>query len=683
MEILAGDAFLSEREKAKIGRRKYLKYAGGVVAVAIVATAGYGIYETAKPPVTSTPTATPTPMPSPTPTPTQTITPTATPTAVPFYRLRLRVTTTSDWSWIRLTGGASVILSGIIEAKGGFPRNGGNRAVGLTQTIGAALRGEQVSVTMDFALTNLSDQVEFEITRGDLGGTGVEVWNANAAVPTKIKTVHWSGKAPPSNAFSFTVDARDISSNGPLTYGLDEITDAEYSLSRRLDRDLPELQMQFHRARINFTTTSDWASVSIVGGADVSGLRLTGTVGNPTRAVANLIEFALEQSLKQAEARTRVGLTADVIFDNIMPDRPIEFVISKGHLNSAVVEVSNYNADSPILIKRVIHSGVSSTTNPRNPLTFTVDSTLLVANGPLEARKPATSKMIWAFYYLWYRMDDWSSSFLKDRPVMPYASDDRDALARHVEQAKAAGIDGFCASWWGPDSPTDYNFAKLLDVAAQREFSITAYFETLEQPNLARPESEITRWLEHLLHNYSEHPGYYRLNGKPVVVIWASDAVPLTAWQRIFTELRSKGLDAIYLGMGLVNPNALSVFDGLHDYAVAGVFHLGALYQYSVQQVRGYSILYGDVSVPKIFAATLQPGYDDRSLPGREGMYWDRRNGDSYRYTFEAAMKSDPDWLFTTTWNEWWEHTHIEPSVQYGDLYLRLTKEFADTWKRL
>jgi multiple sugar transport system substrate-binding protein len=43
---------LSEQGKAKITRRKYLKYAGGAVAAAVVAAAGYGVYEATKPPPT-------------------------------------------------------------------------------------------------------------------------------------------------------------------------------------------------------------------------------------------------------------------------------------------------------------------------------------------------------------------------------------------------------------------------------------------------------------------------------------------------------------------------------------------------------------------------------------------------------------------------------------------------------
>jgi len=67
-------------EKAKITRRKYLKYGGGVVVVAVVAAASYGIYEITKPastptptPTTSTPTPTPTPAPSPIPLPSITL----------------------------------------------------------------------------------------------------------------------------------------------------------------------------------------------------------------------------------------------------------------------------------------------------------------------------------------------------------------------------------------------------------------------------------------------------------------------------------------------------------------------------------------------------------------------------------------------------------------------------------
>jgi len=57
----------------KVSRRNYVKYAGAVAVVAVVAAAGYGIYEATKPPPT---TPTPTPTPTPIPTPIVTSTPT-------------------------------------------------------------------------------------------------------------------------------------------------------------------------------------------------------------------------------------------------------------------------------------------------------------------------------------------------------------------------------------------------------------------------------------------------------------------------------------------------------------------------------------------------------------------------------------------------------------------------------
>jgi len=55
--------------EGKVSRRSYVKYVGGIVVVAVIAAAGYGIYEATKPPPT-TPTPTPTPTPTLTPMPT-------------------------------------------------------------------------------------------------------------------------------------------------------------------------------------------------------------------------------------------------------------------------------------------------------------------------------------------------------------------------------------------------------------------------------------------------------------------------------------------------------------------------------------------------------------------------------------------------------------------------------------
>ena len=47
-----------------------------------------------------------------------------------------------------------------------------------------------------------------------------------------------------------------------------------------------------------------------------------------------------------------------------------------------------------------------------------------------------------------------------------------------------------------------------------------------------------------------------------------------------------------------------------------------------------------------------------------------------------AVPANDPDWVVVTTWNDWGEQTMVEPSQQYGDLYLDLTRDSISRWKR-
>ena len=51
--------------------------------------------------------------------------------------------------------------------------------------------------------------------------------------------------------------------------------------------------------------------------------------------------------------------------------------------------------------------------------------------------------------------------------------------------------------------------------------------------------------------------------------------------------------------------------------------------------------------------------------------------GAYYRGTFEAAMSSNPDWLHVSTFNELYEWSHIEATVEFGYSYIDLTAQFA------
>jgi hypothetical protein len=76
----------------------------------------------------------------------------------------------------------------------------------------------------------------------------------------------------------------------------------------------------------------------------------------------------------------------------------------------------------------------------------------------------------------------------------------------------------------------------------------------------------------------------------------------------------------------------------------------------------------------------VMPGYDDTPLRGAGRATIDRRRGRFYREYWGLASEfvgPDQPFLLVTSFNEWHEGTELEPSAEYGDLYLRLTRELA------
>jgi hypothetical protein len=194
----------------------------------------------------------------------------------------------------------------------------------------------------------------------------------------------------------------------------------------------------------------------------------------------------------------------------------------------------------------------------------------------------------------------------------------------------------------------------------------------------------IREWLSYAISTHGAHPAYMQVNGNPLVVFYASHSVPLTIWNDIFMDLHDQGLDATKLAMrsGMDDLRVLEnlpVFDGLYEYGLYGNPDpwKSALFG---RAIHNYPLLSGN-PVTKIWAAPIQPGYDDRRSSDGSHYYLPRNDGAYYRLTFEAALASDPDLIFIFSWNKWLVHNHIEPSVEYGDQYLILTGDFAMQWK--
>ncbi len=295
------------------------------------------------------------------------------------------------------------------------------------------------------------------------------------------------------------------------------------------------------------------------------------------------------------------------------------------------------------------------------------------------AQAQAPERLVLAFYYTWFDEHSWGSDKVPDVPAETYVSRDRGVMARHIEQAKAAGIDAFVVSWLGPRveyNQTETNFRAMLDEAAARGFRLAVDFEATSQ--FLGNAGEVQAALATLLATHAQHPAYLRSDGKPVIFFWRQQRFSTETWAAIRAAV-DPGRNSVWIQEG-VDVAPLTVFDGHHLYSVtwANRTDMGYTANKFARLVRGKAAALG---APKVYVATVMPGYDDRKTGRGNAFTVGREEGAYYARSWQAAIGSAPDWIIITSFNEWPEGTYIEPSRAYGNLYLDLTAQWAAAFR--
>ncbi len=278
---------------------------------------------------------------------------------------------------------------------------------------------------------------------------------------------------------------------------------------------------------------------------------------------------------------------------------------------------------------------------------------------------------VFAYYYSWWNRLSWDPSRMSDRPADLYDSKSEAVIRRQITDAKNAGIDGFICTW-------RYSCAKVLQVAESiGGFKIAFSVDPIGDPTLNSDDAMARNMQE--MANYTGSPAYWKRDGKPVFVFWNDTILPGGRGSRADWQAARDRIDPqrtqFWLGGG-VNFALLDVFDALHFYDITWETSSGKAMSSYNRKLNDYNASRG---ANKPFFATVMPGYDDMRY--RAGHRKDRANGDYYRSGWDNARAYGAQVAIITSWNEWFEGSSIETSINNGNTYLDITREKIAAFK--
>ena len=361
--------------------------------------------------------------------------------------------------------------------------------------------------------------------------------------------------------------------------------------------------------------------------------------------------------------------------------------------------------------------GATPTTTPSHTSTSTPTRTRAATRtataGPTATRTPRPSPTltptrrprvyppaVLANYLPWYDPATWDTGCTsgQDRPRDGvYSSDDGEVIARHIAQARTAGLDGFAVHWFARDNRTDRNLRQVLDRAPEG-FYVTVTFLHHILPGIK--QQGVIDALRYISSEYSQHPRFFRVADKPVLMFSdmyrvpnasgdrpASDQEAIANWTAV-RQAVDPGHSAWWIAEGL-QPDYLAVFDGLYVYKTDHACCPDGYRSASrwAGAVRDWAERAGQ---PKLWMATVMPGWDDLNSAqvqcadlrvSSDPFARDRAGGAYYDRLWEAALATEPDLVLVHSFNEWVEGSYIEPSVKFGDRYLTLTAQWAARFK--
>ena len=305
-------------------------------------------------------------------------------------------------------------------------------------------------------------------------------------------------------------------------------------------------------------------------------------------------------------------------------------------------------------------------------LWLVIAALLLSACSSLPSDSPAVVSNpipILSYYYIWFDVPSWERA-KTDYPILGrYSSSNEDVMRQHIQWAKDAGITGFIVSWKSTNRLNE-RLQKLIQVANEENFKLAIIYQGLDFQRDPLPIEQVDADFSYFIEHFSEDQAFY-LYDRPLV-IWSG------TWKFSREEVESVVEGKREHILILASERNVDGYMRLADLVDGDAYYWSSV---NPDTFPGYPEKLNAMSEAihangGLWIAPAAPGFDARLIGGTTVV--DRKDGETLQVQFNTAMQSSPDAIGLISWNEFSENSHIEPSENHGDRYLKVLARIQD-----
>lgn len=264
--------------------------------------------------------------------------------------------------------------------------------------------------------------------------------------------------------------------------------------------------------------------------------------------------------------------------------------------------------------------------------------------------------------------------------IGPYHGRDPDVLEYHMLTAGAAGISGFIADWYGPNSYSDQVFGDMTRAAERTGMKVAICLEEktffpgyADVKTRADVQNVMESQIRHVLDTHAKSPAYLRWDGEPVFFIfnhWGEG--PLGNNQLSpgeVSEVLARFKPPVVLVRGGADAAYFDAAQGAYVWCASGKPR-AEFYEAAGAAARAGRLRY--------WVGGVSPGFDDTGVWGwgNGPRKTDRRGTDEYRDNWEDVLRYRPPFVQVITWNDFGEGTIVEPTQEFGFTFLDMTEKY-------